>query len=382
MKAPIVFVILQTGALANGGLQSITEIMRRLKAHRPIVLTNLESSMSREWREAGIDVTVVPEKASTGLARDPVNSLRTYRRYHRALRDLLASTRARVVHANDPLAAQLSLSAVKLRRDARIALNLRDTLDPDRQLSGLTRLKYRMMFDLADHVFYLSNDMAERWRTIAANATKSCSVTYSIVDPERFAPSPVVANQAPVVLVPAIFWPKKGQLEFIRHVVPALAAHGIETRFAGDFDPGTNPYAAECAAAAEPVADHVRFLGYRSDLTDLFRQASVVAVPSRHEGLMRGMIEAMSCGRPVVSFDVCSAREVLEDKSSGAGAVVPLGDHAGMATSLLHFATDKKAQIAAGQAGSDAARELFDPDRVVERYERVYQELGADRIPA
>ena len=137
---------------------------------------------------------------------------------------------------------------------------------------------------------------------------------------------------------------------------------------------------AECAVAAEPVADRVRFLGYRSDLADVLRQAAVVAVPSRHEGLMRGMIEAMSCGRPVVSFDVCSAREVLENKSSGAGAVVPLGDYLGMATSLLHFATDMEAQIAAGQAGSEAARELFDPDRVVERYERVYQELGSDHF--
>jgi len=94
---------------------------------------------------------------------------------------------------------------------------------------------------------------------------------------------------------------------------------------------------------------------------------------------MRGMIEAMSCGRPVVSFDVCSAREVLEEKSATAGTVVAYGDHRGMADALVRYATDPAAQAAAGRAGRAAAEVLFDPDAVVERYERVYRELGEDR---
>ena len=373
MTVPVVIVVLQTGALANGGLQSITEVMLRLKAHRPIILTNLDSELSRSWQSHGMEVHVVPERASAGLKRRPVETVRTYHHYHRALARILATSGARVVHANDPLAFQLSLAAVKLSRDTRIALNLRDTLDPDRRPP---RLKYRMMFDAADHVFYLSADMAERWRAVAPNAMASCSVTYSIVDPARFAASPVPSDGTPVVLVPGIFRPKKGQLDFIRNVVPALAAHGTETWFAGDFEPSSNPYAAACAAAAEPFGARIQFLGFRTDLPELIRQASVVAVPSRHEGLVRGMIEAMSCGRPVVSFDVCSAREILEEKSGGAGVVLPLGDDAGMAAALVRYSCDADARAAAGRAGSAAARALFDADQVVERYERVYRELG------
>ena len=197
---------------------------------------------------------------------------------------------------------------------------------------------------------------------------ESCSVTYSIVDPERFPRrlSPKAENGSSAFAgdLPA----KKGQLEFHpQRRSRRWPAHGIETWFAGDFEPGTDPYAAACAAAAKPFAEQIRFLGYRSDLPELFRQASVVAVPSRHEGLMRGMIEAMTCGRPVVSFDVCSAREVLEAKSGGAGVVVPLGDHDGMADALIRFATDREAQAAAGRAGIAAARALFDVDQVVER---------------
>ncbi len=373
MKPNVVFAVLQTGALANGGLQSITEVMRRLTTHRAVVLTNLDSDMTQSWRDHGIEVHVVPEQASTGLRRDPLGTVRTYRRYHRALGRILASSGARIVHANDPLAFQLSLTAVKRSRQAQIALNLRDTLDPDRRPP---RLKYRMLFAAANHVFYLSNDMAERWRQVAPNAMRSCSVTYSIVDPARFAASPLPDRDPPVVLVSGIFRPKKGQLEFIRNVVPKLAAKNIETWFAGDFNPEANAYAAACATAAEPHSDRVRFLGFQSDLPELMRQASVVAIPSRHEGLMRGMIEAMSCGRPVVSFDVCSAAEILEERSGGAGVVVEHGDHAGMAEALIRYATDAETRRAAGQLGSKAAAELFDAKTVVERYERVYRQLG------
>jgi len=92
--------------------------------------------------------------------------------------------------------------------------------------------------------------------------------------------------------------------------------------------------------------------------------------------LMRGMIEAMSCGRPVVSFDVCSAREVLEGEPAAAGAVLPMDDYEGMARALIRYATDGEAQISAGRAGSAVARLLFDPEEVTERYERVYRELS------
>jgi glycosyltransferase involved in cell wall biosynthesis len=367
----IAFVILQSGPLANGGLQSIGEVMLRLKDHEPVVLTNIDSAVSRSWRDAGIDVRVVREQASQGLKRNPVGTLLTYRRFGRAVADAIASTGAGLVHANDPLSFQLSVLAAK-RSGTPILLNLRDTLDPQR---APPRLKFRLIFAAADHVFYLSHDMAERWRQVAGNATRSCSITYSIVDPDRFPPSPADGREKPVVLVPGTFRPKKGQLPFIRDVVPTLAAHGIESWFAGDFDPAIDAYAGQCAAAAAPNAKHVRFLGYRADLANIIAQASVIAVPSRHEGLMRGMIEAMSCGRPVVSFDICSAREVLLDISGGAGAVVNLADYPAMADALVHYATDRRARAEAGAAGSAAARVLFDPQAVVGKYEQIYCEL-------
>jgi len=135
---------------------------------------------------------------------------------------------------------------------------------------------------------------------------------------------------------------------------------------------------AACAEAAAPLRDAVRFLGYRSDIPELMAQSTVVAVPSRHEGLVRAMIEAMSCSRPVVSFDVCSARELLESQSGGAGQVVDIGDYEGMTNAILEYCRDRDLASKAGKRGHETASRLFARDEVVRRYEQVYEMVATD----
>ena len=89
------------------------------------------------------------------------------------------------------------------------------------------------------------------------------------------------------------------------------------------------------------------------------------------------MIEAMSCARPVVSFDVASARELLEQQSGGAGTVVASDDYAGMAEGILRYCRDPALAADAGEKGAGTAARLFAPGEVVARYERVYQMLEA-----
>jgi glycosyltransferase involved in cell wall biosynthesis len=48
------------------------------------------------------------------------------------------------------------------------------------------------------------------------------------------------------------------------------------------------------------LSDHVRFLGYRSDVPDLMAAADVLAVPSHMEGLCSSIIDAMLAGCPVI----------------------------------------------------------------------------------
>jgi glycosyltransferase involved in cell wall biosynthesis len=369
---PILFVLLQSDAAANGGISSISGVIAGLKRHRPVIITDRDGTRVEEWRRSGIETHVLPQTASKGVTRNPIGTLRSYWRYARELRRLIRTSGAKIVHANDPLALQLSLAAAKLA-GAKLVFNLRDTLDPGRRPP---RSRYRFLFGAADHVFYLSRDMADRWAEVAPNAKSACSATYSVVDPDIFAPVQAYLGEGPpVALLSGLIWAKKGQLDFIRHVSPKLASEGIATWLASDFDPNRSPYMAACAEAAAPLGSMVEFLGYRTDIPQLMARSTVVAVASRHEGLVRAMIEAMSCGRPVVSFDISSAREILQQESGGAGVVVESGDFEAMADSIIRYCHEPELAAVAGERGRATAARLFAPETVVNRYERVYDML-------
>src|SRR5947199_1328191 len=180
--------------------------------------------------------------------------------------------------------------------------------------------------------------------------------------------------------VVAAFEPRKGQLDLIRETVPRLLRLDARARvyFIGDFDPERDVYARLCLEEAESagVRSSVSFVGYTEGVADWYRALDVVAVASRNEGLARCMIEAVACGTPVVSFDVCSAREILEGR--GCGVVVASGEHAALAEALASLSSDADERARLGARGAAVARELFDPSEVVRAYERLYLSLAGN----
>lgn len=75
----------------------------------------------------------------------------------------------------------------------------------------------------------------------------------------------------------------------------------------------------ELTALAEKngIRDQVHFLGYRKDVTDIYGQADILALPSRREGLGLAGLEGMYCGLPLVSSDINGIRDYMEDGKTG-----------------------------------------------------------------
>ncbi|MEP3629691.1 MAG: glycosyltransferase [Hyphomicrobiales bacterium] len=87
-------------------------------------------------------------------------------------------------------------------------------------------------------------------------------------------------------------------------------------------------------AKALGIADQVKFLGNVPDTSSIYSAFDVLCLPSRAEGLPLTILEAQSCGVPVVATDVGSVRDAV---CPDIGRVVPAEEPEEMAVSLLEM---------------------------------------------
>lgn len=143
---------------------------------------------------------------------------------------------------------------------------------------------------------------------------------------------------------------------------------------------GTGPDEGMLQALARDlgVADRVHFLGFVGDATELrrlYRQASVVALPSAYEGLPMVLLEAMSCGTPVVGSDIAAIAEVIKDGETG--LLVPVGAVTRLSEALRRVVAERS------RFGDAARREVlasYDQSVVAPRLAQLLGHAAAPRV--
>ncbi len=85
-----------------------------------------------------------------------------------------------------------------------------------------------------------------------------------------------------------------------------------------------------------------------SDVVSKFRESSLSVLSSRFEGFGLVIVEAMSCGLPVVAFAChCGPRDIITDGKDG--ILVPDGDIDGLADGIIRLIEDEKLRSSMGR---------------------------------
>lgn len=119
------------------------------------------------------------------------------------------------------------------------------------------------------------------------------------------------------------------------------------------------------------LVDKVVLAGKRLDAVDFYFIADLFALSSRWEGLPMTVLEAMGAGLPVVSTDVGDVARAVEEGSNG--RLCPPDSPAALADALEPLVRSRDLRSAMGARSRAIFDERFHVDRMVERYERIYE---------
>jgi glycosyltransferase involved in cell wall biosynthesis len=171
-------------------------------------------------------------------------------------------------------------------------------------------------------------------------------------------------------------------------VLPAFAAvarrhPGVRLVLAGD---GILRLPLEAEARRLGIADRVTFLGLvpPEEIPGLLWASDAVVHAGLREGLARVLPQAGLCGRPVISYDIGGAREVVRDGENGfllpapAPGESPEASVSCLAEAMQRLAADPAAARAMGGRWPEEVLRPFDYHDGTARIMRVYEDVLRD----
>ncbi len=203
----------------------------------------------------------------------------------------------------------------------------------------ITKMLYKKAFKACDKVMFQNkDDIKEFVADKYLPQSKTELVSGSGVNMERF--TRTTLPDKPVFLMVGRIIKEKGVMEYLE------AARNVKKQYPdarcillGGFDVSIGALKKE---DIQPYIDDgsVEFPGEVKDPVSFYNQCSVFVLPSYYrEGLPRTILEAMACGKAVITTDWPGCREAVTDGQNG--LLVPVKDAEALTQAMLKVAGDR-----------------------------------------
>jgi glycosyltransferase involved in cell wall biosynthesis len=184
-----------------------------------------------------------------------------------------------------------------------------------------------------------------------------------------------IPNDAVVIATVARLFYLKGHEYIIEAAREIVKEHkNVIWLFIGD---GKLRNQLERQIAGYNLTEYFRFAGlvHPERVALLLHASDILVHCSLREGLARALPQALLCSKPVISFDVDGAAEVVRDDQTG--YLIAPQDIAALAQTQKKLIADADLRNRLGQNGREFCRVEFDHNLMVDRIEQLYQEQSA-----
>lgn len=240
---------------------------------------------------------------------------------------------------------------------------LADSLKKKLIRSGVVAL-YRLALRKCPAVFFQNEDDEALFRNSRIiNYQAVVRLHGSGVNTERFSVSPL--PEPPVFLCISRLIRDKGVYEYLE------ACRKLKARFSqarcllvGPYD--SNPSALKPEELQPFLEDgSVEYFGEQEDVRPYLAQCSVFVLPSYREGTPKVNLEAMACGRAIITTDAPGCRETVREGENG--FLVPVRNVDAVVDKMVWFLEHPESISKMGQAGRALAENIFDVKKVNDR---------------
>jgi glycosyltransferase involved in cell wall biosynthesis len=211
-------------------------------------------------------------------------------------------------------------------------------------------------------------------------SSQAVVIRGSGVDTEKFLPAPEPAGDPVIVLSARMLWSKG--IGTLVDAARLLRKWHVRARIviAGDADPGNPRSISEDRLLRWNKENIVTWLGHRDDMPDVFKNCHVVVLPTTYgEGVPRSLVEAASCGRPLVATDVPGCREIVRHGDNG--FLVPPNDVKALAGALRTLVENPSLRKRMGARGRELVLATFAENHVMDSTLEVYEDLLGNKKP-
>lgn len=285
-----------------------------------------------------------------------------------------------IVHLHSPMPLPINTSLplmTTVHTPMRVDARHHEIFDPKSlfekiQSATVYPLLESVLFKTSKKITAVSQNVAIELDEYGLNSS-SITVVRNGVDTQSFYPKGEKANKEEYILYTGVLRARKGLFDLIQ-CASYVNRVRPNTKF---FICGRGPFRSKLDTTVRKMKleKQVVFLGYlsRKDLIQTYQDAAIQVVPSHYEGMPTVLLEAMSCGLPVVATDIGGNNEVIN--SGFNGFLIPPKSPETMAKLILKLIDDALLRENIGKAARNTILMHYTWDKVTDKIMECYQEI-------
>jgi glycosyltransferase involved in cell wall biosynthesis len=229
----------------------------------------------------------------------------------------------------------------------------------------------RKQFLRAQQITALSTNLAEHLSQTLRLPNTIDVLPYGI-DTTVFASNSHVQTKPPVVLTVGRLERRKG-VDVLLRAMPRVWQRFPDAQVRLIGNEGDLSRGDLLAMALADKREQIVFPGFleRDQLVKEYQHATIYIAPTQYETFGYTVLEAMACGRPVISTQVGAIPELVDDGKTG--LLVPWNDPTELAEAIIKLLDDPASAARMGAAGREKASNDFALETIVQRNLDSYQ---------